>query len=258
VLPNWLTARRNHLDQLESYTALLRLSDEPRRRAWAVSASRVNSAYPAAQWKDTYLLNFWQAFVDAAAQVDDVLRRFDSQSREALIARFRELDRQQLILNRARIQALLSERRPNNTWVSADSAEAAILRREGAKKRRLKPLRQLLAEISRLITDVKPCLMMSPLSVATLIDPHVFKFDLVIFDEASQIAPEEAAGAIMRGAQVIIGGDTRAAAHALSASSAATTPRGFRGRRASLKAFSTSSIEPAAEMLRWHYRRDLN
>ena len=145
-----------------------------------------------------------------------MLRSFDSHSREALIARFRELDRQQLILNRARIQALMSERGPRNTWVNADSAEAAILRREGAKKRRLKPLRQLLAEIPRLITDVKPCLMMSPLSVATLIDPHVFKFDLVIFDEASQIAPEEAAGAIVRGAQV----DHRrrheaAAAHAL-------------------------------------------
>jgi hypothetical protein len=210
ALAKWLTARHNSLDQLEPYTALLRLSDEASAQGLgSFGKAALIAAVPAAQWKDTYLLHFWQAFVDAAAQVDEVLRSFDSHSREALVARFRELDRQQLILNRARIQALASERRPSNTWVQADSAEAAILRREGAKKRRLKPLRQLLAEIPRLITDVKPCLMMSPLSVATLIDPHVFKFDLVIFDEASQIAPEEAAGAIVRGAQVIIGGDTK-------------------------------------------------
>ncbi len=93
------------------------------------------AALPAAQWKDAYLLAFWQAFVDAATQVDEVLRSFDSHSRAALIERFRELDRQQLILNRARIQALLSERRPSNTWINADygrGGDLAARRREEA------------------------------------------------------------------------------------------------------------------------------
>jgi very-short-patch-repair endonuclease/uncharacterized protein YicC (UPF0701 family) len=259
VLPNWLIARRNSLDQLEPYTALLRLSDEASAQGLgSFGKAALTSALPAAQWKDTYLLNFWQAFVDAAAQVDEVLRRFDSHSREALIARFRELDRQQLILNRARIQALLSERRPNNTWVSADSAEAAILRREGAKKRRLKPLRQLLSEIPRLITDVKPCLMMSPLSVATLIDPHVFQFDLVIFDEASQIAPEEAAGAIMRGAQVIIGGDTKQLPptrfFSVIGSDDADAASEEEGRMFESILDESSGLNVPQKMLRWHYR----
>ncbi len=177
---------------------------------WVLSARRLwRRQLPAAQWKAAYQRSFWQALVDAAMQIDDVLRSFDSPSRTALIERFRELDRQQLILNRARIQALLSEQRPAHSWINAATAESAILRREGAKKRRLKPLRKLLAEIPRLVMDLKPCLMMSPGSVATLIDPAVFKFDVVIFDEASQIAPEEAAGAIMRGAQAVIAGDTK-------------------------------------------------
>jgi very-short-patch-repair endonuclease len=259
VLPNWLLARRNSLDQLESYTALLRLSDEASAQGLgSFGKAALAAALPAAQWKDTYLLNFWQAFVDAAAQVDDVLRRFDSHSHEALIARFRELDRQQLILNRARIQALLSDRRPNNSWVNADSAEAAILRREGAKKRRLKPLRQLLAEIPRLITDVKPCLMMSPLSVATLIDPHVFKFDLVIFDEASQIAPEEAAGAIMRGTQVIIGGDTKQLPptrfFSVIGSDDADAAAEEDGRMFESILDESSGLNVPQKLLRWHYR----
>jgi very-short-patch-repair endonuclease len=259
VLPNWLIARRNSLDQLEPYAALLRLSDEASaQELGSFGKAALAAALPATQWKDAYLLNFWQAFVDAAAQVDDVLRRFDSHSREALIARFRELDRQQLILNRARIQALLSERRPNNTWVSADSAEAAILRREGAKKRRLKPLRQLLAEIPRLIADVKPCLMMSPLSVATLIDPHVFKFDLVIFDEASQIAPEEAAGAIVRGAQVIIAGDTKQLPptrfFSVIGSDDADAASEEDARVFESILDESSGLNVPQKLLRWHYR----
>jgi very-short-patch-repair endonuclease len=259
VLPNWLIARRNNLDQLEPYTALLRLSDEASAQGLgSFGKAALAAALPAAQWKDTYLLNFWQAFVDAAAQADEVLHRFDSQSREALIDRFRELDRQQLILNRARLQALLSERRPNNTWVSADSAEAAILRREGAKKRRLKPLRQLLSEIPRLIADVKPCLMMSPLSVATLIDPHAFKFDLVIFDEASQIAPEEAAGAIMRGAQVIIGGDTKQLPptrfFSVIGSDDADATSEEEGRVFESILDESSGLNVPQKLLRWHYR----
>jgi very-short-patch-repair endonuclease len=259
LLPNWLIARRSSLDQLEPHTALLRLSDDASAQGLgSFGKAALTSALPAAQWKDTYLLKFWQAFVDAAAQVDDVLRRFDSHSRAALIARFRELDRQQLILNRARIQALLSERRPNNTWVSADSAEAAILRREGAKKRRLKPLRQLLAEIPRLIADVKPCLMMSPLSAATLIDPHVFQFDLVIFDEASQISPEEAAGAIMRGAQVIIAGDTKQLPptrfFSVIGSDDADATSEEEGRVFESILDESSGLNVPQKLLRWHYR----
>ena len=259
VLPDWLTARRNHLDQLESYTALLRLSDEASAQGLgSFGKAALTAALPAAQWKDAYVLNFWRAFVDAAAQGDEVLRRFDSRSREALIARFRELDRQQLILNRARIRALLSDRRPAKTWVDAASAEAAILRREGAKKRRLKPLRQLLAEIPRLITDVKPCLMMSPLSVATLIDPRVFLFDLVIFDEASQIAPEEAAGAIVRGAQVIIGGDTQQLPptrfFSVIGSDDADAASEEEGRVFESILDESSGLNLPQKLLRWHYR----
>jgi very-short-patch-repair endonuclease len=259
ALADWLAVRRNSFDQLEPYTALLRLSDEAAAQGLgSFGKAALTTALPAAQWKGAYLLKFWQALVDAAAQVEEVLRRFDSHSREALIARFRELDRQQLLLNRARIRALQSDRRPNNTWVDAASAEAAILRREGAKKRRLKPLRQLLSEIPRLIADVKPCLMMSPLSVATLIDPRVFKFDLVIFDEASQIAPEEAAGAIVRGAQVIIGGDTKQLPptrfFSVIGSDDADAASEEEGRVFESILDESSGLNLPQKMLRWHYR----
>jgi very-short-patch-repair endonuclease len=260
----WLTLRQQSLDQLEPYTALLRLSDEGSAVGLgsfgkaALTPPLAVAQLPAQQWKDAYQLTFWQAFVDAAAQTDGVLRSFDSSSRAALIQRFRELDRQQLILNRARIQALMTEQRPAHTWINAATAETAILRREGAKKRRLKPLRKLLAEIPRLITDLKPCLMMSPGSVATLIDPAVFKFDVVIFDEASQIAPEEAAGAIVRGTQVVIAGDTKQLPptrfFSVIGSDDEDTASEEDGRMFESILDESSGLNLPQKLLRWHYR----
>ena len=132
---------------------------------------------------------------------------FSGASHETSVARFRTLDRQRIHLARTQIQAALQARHPDTDWMKADSSEVAILRREMNKKRRIKPLRRLFKEIPELLTDLKPCLMLSPLTVSQLLDPRLFQFDLVIFDEASQIPPEYAACAFARGSQVIIAGD---------------------------------------------------
>ena len=51
--------------------------------------------------------------------------------------------------------------------------------------------------------------MMSPLSVAQYLDPSTTKFDVIIFDEASQVKPEDAIGALLRGNQAVVMGDSR-------------------------------------------------
>src|SRR6266571_5160260 len=63
--------------------------------------------------------------------------------------------------------------------------------------------------IAQLLSRLKPCLLMSPLSVSQFLDPNLFKFDLVIFDEASQICSEDAVGAIYRGRQLVVCGDNK-------------------------------------------------
>jgi len=60
-----------------------------------------------------------------------------------------------------------------------------------------------------LIQKIKPCFMMSPLSIAQFFDPRSARFDVIVFDEASQVRPEDALGALLRGNQVIVMGDTR-------------------------------------------------
>ncbi|WP_077293770.1 DUF3320 domain-containing protein [Yersinia proxima] len=85
----------------------------------------------------------------------------------------------------------------------------ALLKHELQKSRRHKPVRQMAAEMGDAMSKLAPCMLMSPLSVAQFLPSEQALFDLVIFDEASQISPWDAIGTMARGKQVIIAGDPR-------------------------------------------------
>ena len=83
-----------------------------------------------------------------------------------------------------------------------------MLNKELGKKRRHLPVRELIRQIPEVLVGLKPCLLMSPLSVAQYLDTES-KFDVVIFDEASQIPVWDAIGALARGKQSIVVGDNK-------------------------------------------------
>ena len=82
----------------------------------------------------------------------------------------------------------------------------ALVRRESEKKARHIPLRKLLAQAPHVLTALCPCWMASPLSVSQLLDATQRYFDVVIFDEASQVLPEDAVASLLRGSRAIIAG----------------------------------------------------
>ena len=84
-----------------------------------------------------------------------------------------------------------------------------ILKHQLQLQKRHKPIRQLTTEMGEAFTRLAPCMLMSPLSIAQYLPPEQPLFDLVIFDEASQIAPWDAIGAMARGKQVVVAGDPR-------------------------------------------------
>ena len=138
------------------------------------------------------------------------LQNFQSYAHEKTIEAFRLHDKQQLQIARARLEAQLSHEKPSGvTQLASAMDEVTLLRREAEKKRCILPLRRLFKQIPTVLQKLKPCFMMSPLSVSYFLDSDMYDFDLVIFDEASQILPEDAIGAIYRGRQVVIAGDTR-------------------------------------------------
>ncbi|NMK46890.1 DUF3320 domain-containing protein [Achromobacter sp. Bel] len=139
-----------------------------------------------------------------------VLRSFSSADHERKIREFRDADDRFQKLTSAYIAAVLAGKVPagNGILVSPDS-ELGLLRRELQKKARHVPVRQLMQRLPSLLPKLKPCLLMSPLSVAQYLDAGHSQFDVVVFDEASQIPVWDSVGAIARGQQLVVVGDTK-------------------------------------------------
>ena len=140
------------------------------------------------------------------------LAHFVGDLHENKIKEFAELDQRIIRMNRLRISARLHEVRPSLTSNATPHSELGILKSEFSRKRGHMPIRKLLSTSGSLIQNIKPCFMMSPLSVAQYLEPGSVKdlrFDYVIFDEASQVKPEDALGALLRAKNAVIMGDTR-------------------------------------------------
>ena len=151
---------------------------------------------------------FYYQWIDSILSGDRVLSGFNRISQDKAIRTFSEKDAEQFEINKAKIRAELSSSRPSLDMIASGSA-LAILLREGEKKRKQKSIRSLLAETGELVQRIKPCFLMSPLSVSTFLTPDSVHFDVVVFDEASQIFPQDAIGAIYRANQLIVVGDSK-------------------------------------------------
>ncbi len=152
--------------------------------------------------------NYARWWVNLAVDASPRLRGFVAARHETRIERFRALDAQMLELAAALVRARVAAGLPGAPQRQHDP-EYAVLTRELAKRQRHLPLRQLSLKMPHALRRLTPCLMMSPLSVAQYLPAEAAAFDLVIFDEASQIATWDAIGAVGRGRQVIIVGDPR-------------------------------------------------
>ena len=87
--------------------------------------------------------------------------------------------------------------------------EMGIIRGEIAKRRGHKPIRRLIREAGSMVSRIKPVFLMSPISVAQFLPPGSVDFDLLVIDEASQVRPEDALGAIARARQIVVVGDQK-------------------------------------------------
>jgi serine/threonine protein kinase len=155
---------------------------------------------------ERWLLERW---VEAARDQEPALRRFDGPEHHRRVDAFAQKDAAHLELARRYVVATLEARLPTPAAVVAETSELGRLRRELKKQRGHLAVRQLLRELPELLPRLKACMLMSPLSVAQYLPADGKRFDLVVFDEASQIPTHEAIGAMARGDQVVVVGDSR-------------------------------------------------
>ena len=134
------------------------------------------------------------------------LRAFDGVDQERLRAAFRTADLAAIGHTRRSIAATHARGLPSG---EGGVGALGVLNGEIAKKRRHLPIRTLLERAGPAIQRLKPVFLMSPLSVAQFLKPGALAFDLLVIDEASQVEPVDALGAVARCDQIVVVGDER-------------------------------------------------
>ena len=161
---------------------------------------------------DVFRQRFHRLWLDEAYRSEPGLGEFDPAQHDQTASHFRSVDRFWVTNGFAQVRSRVlahTARAHGSDGDAPDNSELGILLREVHKRKRHLPLRRLFAAIPSLLPKLKPCMMMSPLAVSTYFDNSDVRFDVVIFDEASQVRPHDAICAIYRGSQLVVAGDQK-------------------------------------------------
>ncbi|HET9983431.1 MAG TPA: DUF3320 domain-containing protein [Longimicrobiales bacterium] len=204
---------------------------------------------------------FFRKWLDRAVGERPALREFHSLTHEQRVKEFQELDRRILAENRKHLRRRLKDEVQERLREGDAASGVRFLQGQMARQRGHAPLRRTFQNAFAAIQAIKPCFMMSPLTVAQLLDAEKHRFDLVVFDEASQLPPEDTIGAIARGEQLVVVGDpkqlppTNFFAVQTGQVEAPTDENGeplFDDTESVLEAFLGAAVPTSR--LRWHYR----
>lgn len=205
---------------------------------------------------------WWQSLVDhlMLLPASDELSAFRGERHDQVLQEFRDLDRQHVTATAGRIRRIAAE-----TAIEAQNKfpdQAQLVKAQAKRKRGHMPVRELFARAPDVITALRPCWVMSPLMVSQLIPSDGAYFDLVVFDEASQVRPVEALTSMIRGMQLVVAGDN----HQLpptaffDATAVGDNESGDEEDEESTDIADYESLLDVlmtlfdTEMLRWHYR----
>jgi len=199
--------------------------------------------------------SFYEGVLRHAIERFPTLNGFDGATHAKVVDRFQALDRERLRMAQYEVCQAHSRGLPIH---QGDAGEMGIVRKEMSKKRRHMPLRQLLSQAGRSIQAIKPVFMMSPISVAQFLQPGTIDFDLLLIDEASQVQPVDALGAIARCKQIVVVGDEKQLPptsffQRLASDVGAEDEEDNLADVQSILALCLAQSVPA-RMLRWHYR----
>ncbi|MCS4155488.1 very-short-patch-repair endonuclease/DNA polymerase III delta prime subunit [Salinibacter ruber] len=202
---------------------------------------------------DAFERAYYNALLERALGERPALGRFSGAQHEEVAKRFRELDKASLEHNRHELALKHYERMPPKKGVG----QMGVLLHEMGKKSRHMPIRKLMDRAGSAIQAIKPVFMMSPMSVPKYLPPESVDFDLVVFDEASQVRPVDAFGSILRGDQAVVVGDSKQLPPtSFFESSIDTSGEGYErraGDQESILDLFRSRGAPE-QMLKFHYR----
>lgn len=198
-----------NLASLRDYSAWLNTA----KRACEAGLLPVISAYRQGMahegLKHAYFRGLYKAMAEWIFAQDSLANQFNGALFEEKVAQFRVMDRQLTELTRREIVNRLAERIPDMNTLAAQSSELGILQRAIRSGGRGVAIRKLMEQLPTLLPLLCPCMLMSPLSAAQYLDPRRKPFDLVVFDEASQLPTCKAVGVLARGENSVVVGDPK-------------------------------------------------
>jgi very-short-patch-repair endonuclease len=207
---DYALANRN---ALQPYLDFLRIERKAKSSSLAAILKHLDDApVPYAQLGEIYEFIFFRSCADSILSNDPRLRSHSGMTHGQVRKRYQQLDRKIMELRRREIALkLMNVLIPagNSRGRAPDVTGLALIRHQISLQRRHIALRDLFKRAGSAARALKPCFMMSPMSVAQFLDPAGLRFDIVVMDEASQIRPEDALGAIVRGGQLVVVGDPK-------------------------------------------------
>ncbi|MFH9350846.1 AAA domain-containing protein [Kitasatospora sp. NPDC017646] len=203
---------------------------------------------------------WWSSVLDEIKMHSQHVRTFIGREHDHAVTQFRRADSDHMAANAGRVRYSVAARLRKARDAHRD--QNAVVRDQAARKTRHLPLRKLVAKAPDVLLAAKPCWAMSPLVVSRVL-PATRLFDVVVFDEASQILPHDAMTSIMRGRQVVVAGDrnqlpptsffSRVLSGTDSQENADEEDGNDPGVFESLLDLLSSRL-PNVHTLRWHYR----
>ena len=202
---------KNHIKELKDFIAYNTVKAEAENKGLTELVNALsNNSDPQMQIEEImplYKRAMYKGLINLYVNEDSVLNHFNGSVFNEKIVQLKGLDDKIQKLNQKEIFARLSSNVPDFTREAAKSSEAGILQRAIRNNSRGVSLRKLFSELPTLLPKLCPCMLMSPISAAQYLDPKREPFDLVVFDEASQLPTYKAVGAIARGKNAVIVGD---------------------------------------------------
>jgi len=212
-LIEWLAMRVRDADRISEWVGYINASEEIRRVGLETLRDEIlDGRVRVDEAVGVLRRRFYSLWLDEAYRGETALGEFDLAQHDQTVGKFREVDRFCVTNGFARVRSKILDHTcglAGSDGQAPERSELGILLREVNKKKRHLPLRRLFAAIPTLLPKLKPCLMMSPLAVSTYFGDSNIRFDVVIFDEASQVRPHDAICAIYRGRQLVVAGDQK-------------------------------------------------
>lgn len=160
-----------------------------------------------------FTYRFYAAIAKSVFDQIPALKQFSGAKHSEVRKEFAELDKQIIQLRGWQVARTCKERsRPpagNHGARVDDKTESKLLEHLIPQQRPRVPVRQIMRRAGKAIQELKPCFMMGPQAVAQFLEPGRLHFDIIVMDEASQLRPEQAIGAIARGSQLVVVGDPK-------------------------------------------------